>query len=96
MITSSILGLLLKEKPRVVKLEAPEEGLSRQEKEKRQNLEKIKSYLQGKSKVNNDEIQQMLGVSDATTERYLDELEAGGAVKQVGKTGRHVYYAIFK
>jgi len=31
-------------------------------------------------------------VSDATATRYLEELEKEGFIRQVGRTGRHVYY----
>jgi Fic family protein len=38
----------------------------------------------------------LLGVSDATTERYLDELEKEGALKQFGKTGRSTHYKVVR
>lgn len=34
----------------------------------------------------------MLGISDATAERYLNELEKEGKVRQVGGTGSGVFY----
>jgi predicted HTH transcriptional regulator len=43
-------------------------------------------------KVTNNDIEELLGVSDATATRYLDELEKEGLIKQVGKTGNAVYY----
>ncbi len=34
----------------------------------------------------------MSGISEATATRYLEELEKEGKIKQVGKTGAHVFY----
>ena len=39
-----------------------------------------------------NDVENLLGVSDATAERYLNELEAEGKVKQTGETGRGVFY----
>lgn len=50
---------------------------------------------QGKeAKITNNDVEKLLGVSDATATRYLDELEKQGKVRQVGKTGRSVYYQL--
>ncbi|MBU1179691.1 winged helix-turn-helix transcriptional regulator, partial [Patescibacteria group bacterium] len=56
------------------------------------NKQKILELLADKKKIANNDVEKLLGVSDATTERYLDELEKEGKIKQVGKTGKHVYY----
>ena len=40
----------------------------------------------------NADIQKLLNISDATAERYLDELEKEGKLKQVQEVGRGVYY----
>ena len=53
---------------------------------------KIMELLEGKDAITNDDIQKLFGVSDATATRYLDALEKEGKLKQVGKTGKHVYY----
>lgn len=58
----------------------------------RERNEKILGLLEEKSAITNDDIQKLLGVSDATATRYFDALEKEGKVKQVGKTGRHVSY----
>lgn len=58
----------------------------------RERNEKIMELLNGKGTITNDDIQKLLSVSDATATRYLDILEKSGKVKQVGKTGKHVYY----
>ena len=66
---------------------------SRQQTEKKEeSKKKIMELLERKSKIVNDDVQGLLGVSDATATRYLDELEKQGKVKQVGETGGFVYY----
>jgi len=67
-------------------------GLSQAEKEKTQNIEKIKSYISTHESVTNTEIVALLGVSDATVVRYMDELEKAGVLRQVGKTGVDAHY----
>ena len=62
------------------------------EAEKRGNIAKIKSYIKDKDQFTNDDLQDLLKVSDTTIGRYLEELEHDKLIKQVGKTGRSVYY----
>lgn len=62
------------------------------ERMKRERKSKILEEISRSGKITNDEAQQLSGVSDATAERYLDELEAEGKIRQVGKTGIKVYY----
>ena len=45
-------------------------------------------------KISNRDVAKGLLVSSATAVRYLDELEAEGKVKQVGKTGKWVVYSL--
>ena len=59
---------------------------------KRENLEKIREFFAGQGRAANDDVEKLLGVSDATATRYLDELEKEGLIRQVGRTGKHVYY----
>ena len=42
----------------------------------------------------NNDIEKLLGVSNATAERYLNELEKEGKIRQVGTTGQTVYYTL--
>lgn len=56
------------------------------------NKEKILALLSGKGEVSNTDIREELGVSAASVVRYMDELEKAGAVRQVGRTGKHVLY----
>lgn len=65
---------------------------------KRRSIEegkkKILELLKEKSKITNDEVQKLVGVSDATATRYLDELERERKIRQIGKEGRFVYYEV--
>lgn len=66
--------------------------VARQADEKARNKKSIVELLETQTPLTNDHIQKLLGVSDATATRYLDELEKEGNIRQVGKTGKYVYY----
>ncbi|PIR46582.1 MAG: hypothetical protein COV07_03565 [Candidatus Vogelbacteria bacterium CG10_big_fil_rev_8_21_14_0_10_45_14] len=59
---------------------------------KENNKRKILELLNTKHQITNNDVENSLEVSDATAERYLNELEKEGKVKQVDRTGKHVYY----
>ena len=63
-----------------------------QTRQKRENLQKVLELFISRDKLTNDDIQKLLGVSDATATRYLEELEKEGRIRQAGRTGRGVYY----
>jgi len=63
-----------------------------EEAQKKENLAKIEKYIKDKEQFTNDDLQDLLKVSDTTIGRYLEELEHSGKIKQVGKTGQSVYY----
>lgn len=67
-----------------------------QMREKEENLQKIREYIIGKDKITNEEIQELLNTSNATTARYFNELETEGLIKQVGDSGQSVYYKILR
>lgn len=60
--------------------------------EKEKNKQKILKFFESRERVANNDVEKLLGVSDATATRYLDELEKQGEIRQVGKEGRFVYY----
>jgi hypothetical protein len=66
--------------------------VKKQAKDKADNKQKILKFLEGKEKITNNNVENFLGVSNATAERYLDELEKEGVLKQVGDIGQGVYY----
>lgn len=74
--------------------EEKEPLVEKQAREKEENKRKIMEFFDGAqgNRAANDDIEKLLGVSDATTTRYLDELEKEGKIKQVGAIGRQVYY----
>ncbi|MEK7208616.1 MAG: winged helix-turn-helix transcriptional regulator [Patescibacteria group bacterium] len=59
---------------------------------KRKKLDKIMSRLSEKGRITNDEVEKLLHVSDATATRYLQALEKENRIKQVGATGKAVWY----
>jgi len=68
--------------------------LAGQAKEKAENKEKILEFLRENEKIANNDIEKLLGVSDATATRYMNELEKERKVRQIGKTGNAVYYVL--
>jgi predicted HTH transcriptional regulator len=67
----------------------PEQVRQRQE-----HLQKVLEMAKSNNQITNDEVQKALGVSDKTTERYLQELENQGKLLQVGERGMKVAYKI--
>ncbi len=62
------------------------------QKERRKNM--LLKHLRTYGQLNNEEAQELLGVSDSTIVNYFDELEEEERVRQVGETGRGVYYEL--
>ena len=54
--------------------------------------DKILKLFNNKTEITNDDVQKLLGVSDATATNYLNELEQEGIITQIGKEGRGVKY----
>lgn len=46
----------------------------------------------GEEEIANDDVEGLLGVSDATATNYLSELEEEGKIVQIGTVGRPVRY----
>lgn len=59
---------------------------------KQRNLDKILETFGPEDEITNNSVEHLLGVSDASAERYLDELEKAGKLRQVGRTGKYVIY----
>lgn len=61
---------------------------------KSENLAKIRENLATLTdgKIDNEAVRRLLGVSDTTACRYLDDLEKEGLIKQVGTDGPKVFY----
>lgn len=94
--TMACLVWLKTKKPAEVSPESqPKRDLIAETKERHaENIAEIRTYLVGKTEVANNEIEALLGVSDATAERYLNELEKEGRFVQIGKIGYQVKYRV--
>jgi len=66
--------------------------IQRQAKEKKEHKQKILNMLDLQVQITNNDIEKLLGVSDKTVQRYFNELQSEGKIKQVGETGRSVFY----
>lgn len=86
--TSLLVGIIIVLLIIIVALYFNKESRAKKEEGKQKILQAISSA----GKVTNNDVEKMLGVSDATAERYLQELEKADQIKQVSETGRGVYY----
>ncbi len=68
--------------------------LSKQAEAKIENKSKILEFLNDNEKITNNDIEELCNVSNATAERYLDQLEKEGKIKQIGTVGQSVYYQV--
>jgi hypothetical protein len=64
--------------------------------EKKRHIERVMALASEKQEFTNADVQAAIGVSAATAERYLQELESWGHITQVGDTGRGVVYRLNK
>jgi predicted HTH transcriptional regulator len=71
-----------------------EEYNKKTQEKKEQAKQKILEFFKNKNKISNKDVVSLLNISTATAVRYLDELEKEGKVKQVGETGKYVFYSI--
>ena len=63
-----------------------------QAKRKQENKQKILDFLRENRRIQNNDVEKLAGVSNATAERYLDELEKDGKLTQHGTIGQNVFY----
>ena len=68
--------------------------ISKQMEQKTENKQKILSFVQEHGKIQNNDVEKLAGVSNATAERYLDELEKEGKLTQHGTIGQNVFYTL--
>lgn len=68
--------------------------IAKQIEQKAENKQKILEFVQKHGKIQNNDVEKLAGVSNATAERYLDELEKEGKLTQHGEIGRSVYYTL--
>ncbi|MBN2198204.1 winged helix-turn-helix transcriptional regulator [Candidatus Wolfebacteria bacterium] len=78
-----------------VKLEKEWPGfIEAQLEKKRSSKEEILNFIKTHERITNNNVEEILGVSDSTATRYLDQLEEEGLIRQVGERGRGVYYEL--
>src|SRR3989344_1345218 len=81
-----------------------ENGLiEKQMERKAENKKKILEFIQAHGptsprlrrarKIQNNDVEKLVGVSNATAERYLDEMEKEGKLTQHGTIGQGVFYS---
>ena len=66
----------------------------RQSEQKAENKQKILKFIHTNGRVQNNDVEKLAGVSNATAERYLNELEKEGAITQHGTIGQGVFYTL--
>ena len=67
-----------------------------QQSEKQERKEKILALIREKGSTTNNDVENLLGVSDASATNYLQELEREGMLEQFGERGRFVSYKLKK
>ena len=68
--------------------------IAKQIEQKAENKQKILDFVQTHGKIKNNDVEKLVGVSDATVERYLDELEHDSKLTQHGVIGQGVFYTL--
>ncbi len=66
--------------------------IAKQMEQKTENKQKILAFVQEHGKIQNNDVEKLAAVSNATAERYLDELEKEGKLTQHGSIGQSVFY----
>lgn len=66
--------------------------IAKQMQQKAENKQKILEFVQASGKIQNNDVEKLAGVSNATAERYLDELEKERKLTQHGDIGQDVFY----
>ena len=74
------------------------QGLAEYNQKLQDKKDKIKAEIfelvKAGAKISNHDVLKKLGISRSSIKRYLDELEAENKIKQVGKSGRNVFYTL--
>ena len=68
--------------------------IASQSKAKATNKEKILEFLGENEKITNNNVEKLTDMSNATAERYLNDLEKEGKITQHGKIGQGVFYTL--
>ena len=60
--------------------------------EKGRRMGRIWNIIERTGSITHAQAARVAEVSDTTADRYLEEFERGGHIKQIGRTGKYVYY----
>jgi len=90
----AIVGRLFSRRPKRYMSKLSKEGHVALKERTGKRKSRIMEFAREKGKVVNDDVEDMFCISDDTARNYLDELEHDGKLKQVGETGRGVYYTV--
>lgn len=95
-IAGIIIGRYLAVRKMSPRVESSDCVQSEQSKKKAENKEGVLRALSNsrEGRITNNEVERLLGVSNATAERYLDELEKEGKLIQHGEIGPNVFYTL--
>jgi predicted HTH transcriptional regulator len=75
----------------IVRARAPEFPSGREE-VMEAKMDQLMKEFEERDTMTNSDVRELLDVSEATATRYLDMLEEAEQIRQVGTTGRSVYY----
>lgn len=97
LVIGAVVGFWIGRKGKVVKNgEIP--GIGKVNQERKQEVERAKGKIVdlfgSRDAIANIEVRKLLGVSEETAFRYLDELEKDGKIEQIGALGRNVEYRL--
>lgn len=90
LITVAIIGIALG--MYIARRKANAGFIAKQMEQKAENKQKILTFVQTHGKIQNNDVEKLTGVSNATAERYLDDLEKEGKLAQHGTIGQNVFY----
>ena len=90
LITVAIIGIALG--MYIARRKANAGFIAKQMEQTAENKQKILAFVQEHGKIQNNDVEKLVGVSNATAERYLDELEKEGKLTQHGVIGQGVFY----
>lgn len=62
--------------------------------QKQEQQAQILNLLDKQEKITNNDVEKLLGVSDATATRYLDALEKQGKIEAFGKSAKTAFYRL--
>lgn len=88
------LGSFLARRKKIKEIGSLEQAHQARTAKKKSAKDEILKLLNEQGKVTNNNVEELLGVSDSTATNYLEELEKEGQIVQQGDVGRGVFYTL--